>query len=437
MIRRLRALLQKPMARDIVVLYVVRTINQLLPLATIPYLARVLGPAEWGMVAVAQAFSMYGIITIQYGFDMVGTREVARHRHDPAHLGGLMGGILACQLILSGLVAGAACLAYIAVPVFADEPRLLHAALAFAFIQGLGLGWYFTGMERITLMAAIELPTKLVCVAAIFWLVKGPGDGWWVLVAYGGAAALAAAIEYTFMLRQIRPRPPDLSRVRETFRMGFSVFLMQISNLINTAGSAFLLSLLASPQQVAYFAAPDKLARPLAWLTAPINRVLLPRISHLLLHRPGEAHAMARVSLLVLSVVGLGFCLFVMLLAPWLIGLVFGPDYEQAAPVLRVLALVIPLSIITDALAAQWLIPHGLDRPLSLTILAAAFLAIGLALVVVPTHAALGMAWVTVFVELFILAGLVLSLAYHRHRIFAGRAAAPAASQLVTSQRRP
>jgi O-antigen/teichoic acid export membrane protein len=64
---------------------------------------------------------------------------------------------------------------------------------------------------------------------------------------------------------------------------------------------------MASPQQVAYFAAPDKLARPLAWLTAPINKVLLPRISHLLLRRPDQAHAMARMTLLVLSVIGLGF----------------------------------------------------------------------------------------------------------------------------------
>jgi polysaccharide transporter, PST family len=211
---------------------------------------------------------------------------------------------------------------------------------------------------------------------------------------------------------------------------------MQVSNLINTAGSAFLLSLLASPQQVAYFAAPDKLARPLAWLAAPINRVLLPRLSHLLLHRPEQAHAMARASLLALSVVGLGFCLLVTLLAPLLIRLVFGPDYEQAAPVLRVLALLIPLILVTDALAAQWLIPHGLDRPLGLTILAAAFLAIGLALVVVPAYQALGMAWVSVFVELFILCGLLLTLAYHRHRIFVGRASAPATGQLVTSQRR-
>jgi hypothetical protein len=99
---------------------------------------------------------------------------------------------------------------------------------------------------------------------------------------------------------------------------------------------------------------------------------------------------------------------------------------DLGAVVLRVLALVIPLIILNDALAAQWLIPHGL------TIAAAAVLAIGLALPIVPTYEALGMAWVTVVVELFILAGL----ACHRHRIFVERAPAPAGRRLVASPRR-
>jgi PST family polysaccharide transporter len=436
MIARLRELARQPLARNVLVLYLVRMVNQLLPLATVPYLARVLGPAEWGMVAVGQAFAVYGIITIQYGFDLAATREVARHRGDPDRLGELMGGVLACQLILSGLVAAAAWLAYHAVPTFAEQPRLLEMALVFAIVQGMGIGWYFTGTERIPLMAGIELPTKLSGVAAIFWTVHAPGDGWRVLAAYAGAAALATAIGYGVALRRVRPRWPGLARVRETFRLGFSLFLMQISSVMNTAGSTFLLSMLASPARVANFAAPDKLARPLARLTMPVNRALLPRLSHLLVHRPDQARLIARIALLLLAGIGLGFSMFVMLLAPWLIQLVFGSGYESATPVLRVLALVIPLLVVNDALAAQWLIPHGLDRPLSLIVLAAAGLGVGLALLIVPTYQAFGMAVVVVLIELFILAGLLLTLASHRHRIFVGRASAPIARELLASARR-
>jgi hypothetical protein len=60
---------------------------------------------------------------------------------------------------------------------------------------------------------------------------------------------------------------------------------------------------------------------------------------------------------------------------------------------------------------------------------------VGLALLIVPTHEALGMAWVTVMVELFILAGLVLTLARHHNSVFAARAMSPADRRLAASHR--
>jgi len=435
MMRRLLNLARQPLARNIVVLYVVRVVNQLVPLATIPYLARVLGPAEWGLVAVAQAFAMYGIISVQYGFDLSGVREVARQRHDSKRLGELWGGILACQLSLALVVIVVAGLAYRLVPAFLDDPRLLVAALVFAIIQGTHLHWFFTGLERIPLLAAIDLPTKIGGLIAIFLIIDGPGDGWKVLAIYACASFVSTSVCYAVLLREFRPKMPDLKQVMATFRMGFSLFLMQLAGVMNTVGNAFLLSLMAPPQQVAFFAAPEKLSRPLAWLTLPINRALLPRLSHLLTHEPAQAHAMARLALICLSVLGVALSLMVILLAPWLIPLVFGPGYEAATPVLRVLALAMPLLIINDALGSQWLIPHGLDRPLSYTILAAAGMTVGLALLLVPTYQAYGMAWVAVLVELFIFAGLVLTLARNRHMIAARVRPAAAPPSLLGSER--
>ena len=46
----------------------------------IPFLARVLGADGWGLVAGAQALAIYGIVTVEYGFELAGTRAVARDR---------------------------------------------------------------------------------------------------------------------------------------------------------------------------------------------------------------------------------------------------------------------------------------------------------------------------------------------------------------------
>ena len=68
------------LVRNVAALYGVRLVDQLLPILVIPFLARVLGAEGWGLVAAAQALAVYGIVTVEYGFELAGparSRKVA------------------------------------------------------------------------------------------------------------------------------------------------------------------------------------------------------------------------------------------------------------------------------------------------------------------------------------------------------------------------
>ncbi|HEX5795246.1 MAG TPA: oligosaccharide flippase family protein, partial [Geminicoccaceae bacterium] len=324
MIERVKGVLRFRLVRNILALYGVRAVDQLLPIVVIPYLARVLGADGWGLVASAQALAIYGIITVEYGFELAGTRAVARDRASGARLTELISGIFATQLMLACAVALAAVLVRLMVPEFRDQPLLLWAALAFAILQGLYPLWFFVGQERIPLIATIGVGAKVLATIAIFLFVRGPGDGWIVLAAYAGAALLATAAGYALMLRQVRPGRLDLELISRTLRLGFSMFVMRISVLMHTAGNSFLLLLLGGPLQVAFFAAGEKLCRPAAWLMHPVNVALLPRLSHLVEHSPDQARAMATLSILLMTAVGIAFGVAIGLLSPWLVDLLFG-----------------------------------------------------------------------------------------------------------------
>jgi PST family polysaccharide transporter len=414
MIERVKGVLRLRLVRNILALYGVRAVDQLLPIVVIPFLARVLGADGWGLVASAQALAIYGIITVEYGFELAGTRAVARDRGSGARLTELISGIFATQLLLAVVVALAAVLVRLTVPEFQDQPLLLWAALAFAILQGLYPLWFFVGQERIPLIATIGVGTKVLATIAIFLLVRGPGDGWIVLAAYAGAAFLATAAGYALMLRQVRPGRLDLELISRTLRLGFSMFVMRISVLMHTAGNSFLLLLLGGPLQVAFFAAGEKLCRPAAWLMHPVNVALLPRLSHLVEHSPDQARAMATLSILLMTAVGVAFGVAIGVLAPWLVHLLFGlPEYEPAVAVLRVMVLIIPLIVLNAALVSQWLVPHGLDRPLLLVVISGTILNLILALLFAGPFGGIGMAWITVTVEAYILIGLLWAL--HRH----------------------
>jgi PST family polysaccharide transporter len=418
MIERLKGIVKLRLVQNILALYGVRIVNQLMPLIIIPYLARVLEPTGWGMVAFAQAFAMYGIITIEYGFELTGVRSVAQLRHDPAELGGLIAGILGAQVLLSGAVALAALLVHLYVPPFDEQPLLVLAGLLFAILQGFAPIWYFIGQERVPLIAAIDTIAKIVATLLIFAFVRSIDDGWLVLMFYAVAAGISTVLSYALLLREARPRGFQPGLAWTTLKRGFSVFTMRIGVAMHTTGNTLLLGLLVPPAQVAFFAAGEKLCRPAAWLLYPINAALLPRLSELVGHSPDAASRMAGISLMVMLGIGGAFGLAIGVLAPWLIELMFGPAYQVAVPVLRVMAVLVPLIVLNGVLVSQWLVPHGLDRALTVVILSGGVANLLLALVVAPRWQALGMAWLTVAIEAGIVLGLLLVARRHGLRPF-------------------
>src|ERR1700682_1580509 len=101
-------------------LYGVQIASYIVPLITIPYLARVLGATGWGLVAFAQAFGSWVALIGEYGFSLSGTREVARHRDNPERLTNIVAGILGAKTLLAAASIVVALLVRWWVPVFRE-----------------------------------------------------------------------------------------------------------------------------------------------------------------------------------------------------------------------------------------------------------------------------------------------------------------------------
>ena len=83
----------RSLARNASVLVAGQAIGLVIPLLTIPYLARVLGPAAWGPVLAAQAFGNWLGMIFDFGFELSGTRAVARARQSPGDMPDVVHGV--------------------------------------------------------------------------------------------------------------------------------------------------------------------------------------------------------------------------------------------------------------------------------------------------------------------------------------------------------
>ena len=88
------------MAGNATALYTAHVLGLIVPLLTIPYLARVLRPSGWGLVVFAQSFGAWLALVLEYGFDLSGTRAVARVRSDPQRLPEVVAGVQGAKMLM-------------------------------------------------------------------------------------------------------------------------------------------------------------------------------------------------------------------------------------------------------------------------------------------------------------------------------------------------
>ncbi|MEE2997354.1 MAG: flippase [Pseudomonadota bacterium] len=137
------------------------------------WLARMLGPELYGIIGFGTAFVSYFALSVVFGTDLYGTREIAAA---PGRTQILFSRILSARLILLFVVG----LIYVGVILVIDRPRQVSVVM---FIQLLGLlsaamtvDFLFQGHQRMGPPAIRQSAAALLGMIAVLILVNGPND---------------------------------------------------------------------------------------------------------------------------------------------------------------------------------------------------------------------------------------------------------------------
>ena len=157
-------------------LSVLQALNYILPLITLPYLVRVLGPEKYGLISFAQAFIGYFTILTDYGFGLSATREISIHREDEKKVSEIFSSVMIAKIflgILSFIILG---LVLLSVPKFGNE------WLLYIFTFGTVLGniffpvWFFQGMEKMKWITILNVISKVIFTICIFIFIHSESD---------------------------------------------------------------------------------------------------------------------------------------------------------------------------------------------------------------------------------------------------------------------
>ena len=400
-------LVRNPLVQNAAALYGVQFVRKLLPLIIVPYLARTLGPSGWGVMAFTQSMAEVFVLTIEFGFNLSATREIARKRDSMQVCGSLVAGVLGAQLLLS--VVGTTAILAVSrfIPLLHANPKLVIAALFYAIAQGFIPLWFFQGMERMRLAATVEICGRIVGLMSIFLFVRTSNDAWIALFVQGVAPALTTGAGLVMAYRVIPCQLPSWPLIREALRHGWPMFLFRSGESLYGVQNSFILGLFATPAQVGYFASAEKISKAVFGLLNPIREALYPRLSNMAHHSQEDAARLARVGMAVMVTGGLVLTGGLYLFAPLLIRLLMGAAFEPAVKVLRILSVLPILLSVTNSAGIQWLIPLGRDSAVNRIILQAGALNVVLAVILAPVFAHIGMAFAVLSAETFVCCSMV------------------------------
>ncbi|GAA4298968.1 oligosaccharide flippase family protein [Nibribacter koreensis] len=355
---------RKRLLQNFVSLSVLQGLNYLLPLLVMPVLMQALGVATFGLLSYAQAFIQYFIIVIDYGFDLSGTQQIARHREEPEKLKEIVTHILALKLlffvssflVLLGLVTW--------VPVFQENRLLFLVSFGVALGQLLMPIWFFQGMERMKYVTIVHLISKAIYAGLIFLVVRQPQDILWVPILQASGIVVAGGVSLTLLWREfgMRPTGVTLSGLKYQLGQGWFVFISNVSISAYTISNTFFLGLLAGPVAAGYYSGAEKIVRAVQGLFIPVSQTLFPYLSKLMHESPermiGLLRTLARWTFLGAALVSF----IIAVAAPWLVKLVMGEEFLPVVPVLRILAGLPLLVCLSNVFGIQAMLNLGYRR---------------------------------------------------------------------------
>ncbi|MFA5315996.1 MAG: flippase [Dehalococcoidales bacterium] len=355
---------KKRLASNFFSLSSIEAANYLLPLITVPYLVRVLGPGKYGLIAFAQALIQYFITFTDYGFQLTATRAISVARDDTEKVSKIFSTVMLIKAVFM-IISFAAVLSIIYF-----IPKFRQDALLYIFAFGMVIGdvlfpvWFFQGMERMKFIAAINLLARALFVTAIFIFIRKEQDYIYAPLITSAGAIIAGLVSMwmAFTRFNIRFIMPSASEIARHIKEGWNVFISMMSISLITTSNTFILGFFAPLEAVGFYSAGEKIINIVYKAFNPILFAVYPHIAK----TAAEARDIAIIKLrkLFVLVMAFSFAAFagIFIFSGAITAVILGPKFGPTVTVLRILsplAFIVPIAYIFANLG---LLPFKLDR---------------------------------------------------------------------------
>ena len=335
-----------------------QVLGMLIPILTLPILARALGVEVFGQLMLAQSLVFLAVILLDAGFNTESQRFIALADTNEQANQILLDNLLARSVFSIPVVA-----VLLLTPYF--FPLVSYSLILFSLPLVLGTlllpQWWLIALHKGRVLGIFLTLGRVLSAIAIVLLVGNSSDVIWAALASSSATFISGLLLWIYLYKdlQLNFRALNYQSWKSYFQVVKTTIFSGFFSSASASVPVLFLSHFSGTTATGLFSAADRLTRAAAYVLSFIEQTLMTRIAKVLQSSPAQAQQETRKLLQVLcSVLTLG-ALFNYFIAPWVVEFLYGSAFYDSVAILQILGAWLALYGIRKAMLTFWWSANG------------------------------------------------------------------------------
>lgn len=334
------------------------------PLIAYPYLIRILGSENYGLVIFMQSIVAFFNILINFGLNIFSTKDVAINKSDKNKLSEIFSTVLILKIIL--FILGLIILSFFCyfIPFFNNNILLAFVCYSLSLSEVLFPVWFYQGLEKMKYITIINVISKLIFTISIFFIIKQSEDYilFPMLMSVGGLIGSGVSLFLAFKVEKIVFKFIDFRNLMNYTIKTFPFFISRISAVFTVQVNSILIGTSIGMSEVAYYDLAKKIIEILKIPNSLINQTVYPKIA-----REKNVVFVRKVFNIRLAL-SLILYLTTILLGEHIVYFLGGKEMQEATSLLYLFGFLIPLTGITFYLGSTVLVSFNYENKFNVSV---------------------------------------------------------------------
>ena len=245
-----------------------------------PYIIRVVGLSNWGIVVFAQNIVSFFSIFINFGLDVVSVKEISIHRNNKKKMSQIFSSVFCLKTIFFLISFVVYFVLVNMIPSFKNSEKVFYYSFCFCIAEWLLPMWFFQGIEKMEYITYITLSSKLLLAACVFVFIKSEMDFYLIPLFNGIGSLLGGVIGLYFVIVKYKMKitVPQKALIKEYFYSSVPIFLSKGVIIIKDKTNLILISYFLGTSEVAIYDIGEKIRALIGLIQTIINKVIYPKV---------------------------------------------------------------------------------------------------------------------------------------------------------------